>query len=229
MKFGAFLLSILLLVSATNHVSSSCQNKYVISRGLTCKEKQSIVHLHNRLRQSVALGQVRGQPSASMMMLLTWDDELARKAQELADTCKYGHDSSGSRAVSRFQVGQNIATRWTTWQETEAPDFAPQIKAWFNEVYQYRFNSGFSHETGHYSQMVWSDTYLVGCGYSHYYDGYKYNKYYVCNYGPTGNVYGKPPYRPGYPSCDSHGMSTSASYYGLCDSSSGYNNLDFCF
>jgi len=34
-------------------------------------------------------------------------------------------------------------------------------------------------------QLVWGDTYLVGCGYSHYYDPSRgYTKLYVCNYGP---------------------------------------------
>lgn len=34
-------------------------------------------------------------------------------------------------------------------------------------------------------QLVWGDTFLVGCGYSHYYDPSRgYTKLYVCNYGP---------------------------------------------
>jgi hypothetical protein len=34
-------------------------------------------------------------------------------------------------------------------------------------------------------QLVWGDTYLVGCGYSNYYDPSRgYTKLYVCNYGP---------------------------------------------
>lgn len=32
-------------------------------------------------------------------------------------------------------------------------------------------------------QLVWGDTNLVGCGFSYYQDA-KYNKLYVCNYGP---------------------------------------------
>lgn len=210
---------------------SSCHNKYVIGNGLSCKEKQAIVDYHNQLRQSVALGQVQGQPAASMMMHLTWDEELARKSQQLANTCRYGHDSSSDRSVPRFLVGQNIATTWTSWRTDNLPDFASQIKAWFDEVSIYKFNSGFSHATGHYSQMVWADTYLVGCGYSYYYDGRRYQKLYVCNYGPGGNVVGKAPYYTGYPSCNAHGMNMSPRYSGLCVSDTQMRNgLDnMCF
>ena len=57
-----------------------------------------------------------------------------------------------------------------------------------------RFNS----DTGHYTQVVWADTYTVGCGFSGFlsYDGW-YNKYYVCNYGPGGNVIGGSTYTVG--------------------------------
>lgn len=36
-----------------------------------------------------------------------------------------------------------------------------------------------------FAQVIWGDTYLVGCGYSFYYDPARgYTKNYVCNYGP---------------------------------------------
>ncbi|XP_065212226.1 venom allergen 5-like [Planococcus citri] len=209
---------VLLVLYNVGGISASCYNKYVIKRGLSCEDKQLILEMHNQLRQSVALGQVQGQPGASSMMLISWDQELANKAQQLADSCNYGHDSLSARSVQRFYVGQNIATTWSTWERDSVADFATQIKAWFNEVYAYRFNSGFSHETGHYSQMVWGDTYLIGCGFTYFYDGYRYQKIYVCNYGPGGNVAGKAPYYPGQPACDTHGMIGSSKYYGLCDS-----------
>lgn len=38
------------------------------SGGLSAYEKQAIVDAHNRLRQSVALGQVSSQPPAANMM-----------------------------------------------------------------------------------------------------------------------------------------------------------------
>lgn len=49
--------------------------------GLSCKEKQAIVDYHNQLRQSVALGQVQGQPAASMMMHLVNSNVILQRSK----------------------------------------------------------------------------------------------------------------------------------------------------
>lgn len=44
--------------------------------------------------------------------------------------------------------------------------------------------------TGHYTQVVWAKTTLIGCGRMTYKDK-GWNKHYVvCNYGPSGNFIG---------------------------------------
>ncbi|RZF47926.1 hypothetical protein LSTR_LSTR008730 [Laodelphax striatellus] len=186
------------------------------SGGLSCQEKDSIVSLHNTLRQRVALGSVSGQPPAANMLEMAWDEELARKAQSWADSCPAGHDSNYARRVGRFSVGQNIAKTWSSSGRSyaESPNFSSQINAWFSEVYHYSFGRG---GAGHYSQMVWGDSHLVGCGYTQYVDGTRNTKMYVCNYGPGGNVVGKSPYRPGPQSCAQIGASPSRKYSGLCE------------
>jgi hypothetical protein len=57
-----------------------------------------------------------------------------------------------------------------------------------------RFTSG----TGHYTQVVWADTYKVGCGFTAFRgsNGW-YSKLYVCNYGPGGNIIGGTMYKKG--------------------------------
>nr|CAD7269408.1 unnamed protein product [Timema shepardi] len=123
-----------------------------------------------------------------------------------------------------FPVGQNIAATWTTRTNTSpAPDFPRQINAWFNEVHQFGFyTTGFTPATGHYSQLVWGDSYLIGCGYSFYYDQSKgYTKLYVCNYGPGGNIIGARPYTVGSAACQPQ----SVRYHGLCGVKS-YTYLD---
>ncbi|KAF6203579.1 hypothetical protein GE061_001911, partial [Apolygus lucorum] len=147
----------------------------------------------------------------------TWDEELAAQAQRWANRCQFEHDSNAARRVSRFAVGQNLAITWTWPNPNDLghyPDFKTQIELWFNEVYQYR--GQFSHATGHYTQMIWGDTYLIGCGYSYYLQQNRYSKLYVCNYGPSGNIRGYTPYRRGAPSCTLYGTSPSTKYYGLC-------------
>lgn len=68
------------------------------------------------------------------------------------------HDQATQRDVGRFPVGQNIAATWTTRRPSNAqdatPDFNKQIHAWFDEVRAYGYKpTGYSHGTGHYSQV----------------------------------------------------------------------------
>lgn len=195
------------------------------SGGLTVHEKQAIVDAHNRLRQSVALGQISSQPPAANMMEMVWDDELAATAQRWSDQCIPAHDRAAQRDVGRFPVGQNLAATWTTRPPSgpsdSQPDFQKQIDAWFDEVRIFGFKpiSGV-HGTGHYSQLVWGETSHVGCSYTFYYDPARgYTKLYVCNYGPGGNVIGTNPYEKGYPSCSNFGLTESRKYSGLCAAS----------
>ncbi|XP_072939716.1 venom allergen 5-like [Epargyreus clarus] len=223
------------LLAATEGCSAGKQ--IMRSGGLSAYEKQAIVDAHNRLRQSVALGQVSSQPPAANMMEMVWDDELAATAQRWADQCTPAHDRAAQRDVGRFPVGQNLAATWTTRPPSEPadsePDFNKQIDAWFDEVHIYGFKpiSG-GHGTGHYSQLVWGETSQVGCGYTFYYDPVRgYTKLYVCNYGPGGNVIGSNPYEKGYPSCSTFGLSESRKYSGLCSSttytaSTSYQTVD---
>ena len=64
------------------------------------------------------------------------------------------------------------------------------------EFHVTRFTSG----TSTYTQVVWADTYKVGCGFTAFYgfDG-SYKKLYVCNYGPGGNIIGGSMYKTGWP------------------------------
>lgn len=63
-----------------------------LATGITDNQKYEILEAHNRLRSSVAQGQVAGQPSAQNMREMVWDDELAAKAQQWANQCTFQHD-----------------------------------------------------------------------------------------------------------------------------------------
>ncbi|KAF4518897.1 hypothetical protein B566_EDAN015289 [Ephemera danica] len=142
--------------------------------------------------------------------------------------CQYRPSAcTGKTLIPRFPVGQNVATTWTFENPSPAgpsPEFRRQVEAWFGEVMQWRLTRSdvehfhFSERTGHYTQLVWSDTYLVGCGYSYFKDPQRgYTKLYVCNYGPGGNVIGEHLYEPGQPTCTTGDLSTSRRYTGLCE------------
>jgi len=56
----------------------------------------------------------------------------------------------------------------------------------------------FTSATGHYTQVVWADTYKVGCGFTAYTDSAGwYWKFYVCNYGSCGNIISGSMYKTG--------------------------------
>lgn len=224
-KFSVYLIFASFHVFLVKDVFACLGKTMIRAGGLTCQDKQTILDEHNRLRQMVALGQIHGQPGAANMMEMVWDDELAAVAQKWALTCAEVHDTS--RDVRRFAVGQNIARTWKSKPFDSEPNWRRRIFAWFNEGQNY--DTGFSRATGHYTQLVWSETFLVGCGYSFYYDPARgYTKNYVCNYGPSGNVLGYEPYQLGEPSCNSFGMSFSNRYSGLCSHGSYYHLGAYC-
>ncbi|TDG48396.1 hypothetical protein AWZ03_005141 [Drosophila navojoa] len=212
MQHSALLPLALVLISCG--AAFACHGKLIAS-GITAEEKSIILQEHNRLRQLVATGRYPGQPGAENMREIVWDDELAARAQQWADNCQFRHDPH--RTINRFTMGQNLAVIWSTAPlDPDDGDFPSRIQNWFNEVQKYSFGDAWSPKTGHYSQLVWGETSLVGCGFSEYKDTIKYNKLYVCNYGPGGNVVGYNPYEVGKPSCATYGMKPSSRYQGLC-------------
>ncbi|XP_076356506.1 venom allergen 5-like [Tachypleus tridentatus] len=205
----------------------ACPGKKLLrSGGLSVEHKQSIVHIHNKLRAAVARGQEHGLPAASNMRQLSWDEELSEIAQRWADQCMDGHDQN--RNVERFPVGQNVAIAWTFNKEDnlrDEPDWETQVKAWYDEYKRVGFNHNhlypfkFKYSAGHFSQVVWGDTYKVGCGYTYHFDRMRgFSKIYVCNYGPGGNVISGTMYQSTHkPFCSTHGLRPSVKYYGLCE------------
>lgn len=150
--------------------------------GVSQAEKYQILESHNRLRQSVAQGQVANQPGAQNMQEMVWDDELAAKAQQWANQCTFEHDPSRYLGkwltpslelffhikvfgiqwfspsllfrVDRFTMGQNLAIIWSTIPLAENDgDFPSRIQNWFNEVRKYAWGAAWSAATGHYSQV----------------------------------------------------------------------------
>ncbi|XP_067004814.2 venom allergen 5 [Anabrus simplex] len=167
-----------------NGISNACDPQG--AHGVSNEEKNMIVDLHNKLRNK------------------TWDDGLAEVAQRWADQCNYGHDAC--RRDPRFkdvinQVGQNVA--YDASCEKKA-DWNVPMNMWYNEVSKFDRNDvnnyRFLMPIGHYSQVVWAETNKVGCGFRTYTTGGSCRRYYVCNYGPTGNFSNSKVYLTGSPS-----------------------------
>jgi len=208
--------------------------------GISSSEINTILNKHNTLRAKVANGrETQGcpgpQPSATNMLEMRWNSQLAEVAQAWAEQCPNlkgpnPHDASDNRKIcaSDYHVGQNI---YSYWGQDSTSAWENAIDSWYNEVKDMpnslvsRFGSNTCSSRGiigHYTQVVWAATNEVGCGGIHYPGTlggttYPESKIYVCNYGPGGNFLGSPLYESGTTAsnCPS-GTGASSDYPGLC-------------
>lgn len=128
----------------------------------------AIVDAHDRRRAAHCAGP------------LAWSEALAAHAQGWADHlaasgCRLEHSSDG--------YGENLAAGTAG---TLSPEDVAQM--WYREQASYDFDAGgFSMETGHFTQLVWTGTERIGCGVSQC-NGLDV---WVCNYDPPGNYEGE--------------------------------------
>lgn len=124
--------------------------------------KQAILSAHNHYR-----AKHHAPP-------LIWDQTLADYALKHANQCRFQH--------SRGPYGENLATGYRSLKEAQL--------AWYQEKNLYSYSKPqFSMTTGHFTQVVWSDTKKIGCAYVacnglHNTPG----NFLVCEYFPHGNV-----------------------------------------
>jgi hypothetical protein len=106
--------------------------------------------------------------------------DLQREAQDWANRCTFSHSGVANRGENLYwgPAGTNLDSNWAA------------VRWWYNEINQYNFgNPGFSQKTGHFTQVIWRDSTLIGCGRAvcgQY-------VYWVCRYYPPGNYLGQFP------------------------------------
>jgi uncharacterized protein YkwD len=106
---------------------------------------------------------------------LKWDPSLEASAAAFVAGCPTGH--SGERGK-----GENMAWGYRTWDQA--------VAAWYREVEAYDFDKpGFNGGTGHFTQLVWRDSRLVGCASNASCEGGQMPAW-VCQYSPPGNIMG---------------------------------------
>jgi pathogenesis-related protein 1 len=112
---------------------------------------------------------------------LTWSTELAAVAQKWANTLKSKGCVFGHSPQQKF--GENLAAGTSGALDPEST-----VGMWYDEIKLYKFPAGgFSMQTGHFTQVVWTTTKQVGCGQV----TCGGNDIYVCNYDPPGNWEGQ--------------------------------------
>jgi pathogenesis-related protein 1 len=134
---------------------------------LSHAEVETLLKLHNDARADVGVNP------------LAWSPKMAEQAQKWADYLA----SSGTFRHSDSAYGENLAG---------ASNLEKAVSLWLAEKATYRNRpiGRDSSASGHYTQMVWSKTKLIGCGKA---KGSQYTIF-VCNYDPPGNMRGERPY-----------------------------------
>ncbi|MBP7901380.1 MAG: hypothetical protein KA015_01045 [Spirochaetes bacterium] len=112
---------------------------------------------------------------------LQWSNEIEKYAQQWADKLA-SENKMYHRQPNKY--GENIY--WISGGDSNGQD---AVDAWYSEIKQYNFNKpGFSMATGHFTQLVWKGSTLIGCGKAKSKNG---GIYVVCNYSAPGNYSGK--------------------------------------
>ncbi|XP_075456336.1 glioma pathogenesis-related protein 1 isoform X2 [Ascaphus truei] len=151
---------------------------------------KEVVDAHNLHRSNVI-------PPAKRMLYMSWDPDLAKNARAWISRCKMQHNiylQSRHRNHPVFlHVGENLFSG-SFYNATFA------INLWVGEIKDYDYNTHVCNPgkmCGHYTQVVWDNSYKVGCA------GLKCGKSYIfcCSYGPPGN-YPRRPYQTGIPCSD---------------------------
>ncbi|XP_075065651.1 glioma pathogenesis-related protein 1 isoform X2 [Mixophyes fleayi] len=136
---------------------------------------KSTVDTHNLIRSKVT-------PTASNMKYMTWDSALATIAKSWTSKCINDHNTDlrkvGLHPVFR-SVGENLYNGPDTQMVAITKDWADEVA-----YYNYDTNECVPGEMcGHYTQVVWAESYKVGCAATKCPGSYGFIV--ACNYAPA--------------------------------------------
>lgn len=129
---------------------------------ISAEDRAQILESHNRVRR---------KEGASDMELMTWDEALAEKATEWAAKCIFEHGGSPlNPAETEKDYGQNlyvIASRTFDFANAIEVEWSSNEKVFYHydEVDQFKCAAPTGKTCGHYTQVVWATSRLVGCAY----------------------------------------------------------------
>ena len=155
--------------------SNQDQNQKVVKKVIKSKSNyeifvESALNMHN---------QYRAQHGAEP---LTVSQDLNKIAQDYANhIAKINSMVHSQNKYKGEPLGENIY--WCSGMPIEG---AAMTTSWYDEIKDYNFNKpGFKNGTGHFTQVVWKESKLVGFGYAQSSDGGYFG---VANYFPAGNM-----------------------------------------
>ena len=120
---------------------------------------------------------------------MTWSDRATGVAQTWADRCKFEHNTGTG-------YGENLYASTADSNATEPVD------TWASEAANYTYATNTcttSKVCGHYTQVVWRSSIMLGCGKSACTSNSPFGGtgtwfFWVCDYSPPGNFVGQKPY-----------------------------------
>lgn len=168
------------------------------------------------------------------MQTLSYSEIVARFAQEWANKCQWYHGHTKVDPVGTLDyphMGQNLY----------AISGAPSINltnvtlSWYYEKPDYDYDENKcppEKMCGHYTQVVWADSYEIGCGQATCpflnQSGFQGEaKLLVCNYGPSGNILERRPFQKGR-ACSKCSTGQFWCTKGLCNRTCSGNPGDDC-
>jgi len=158
-------------------------------------DAQTGLNAHNQVRTTVNQGGYAGQPVPNPALpLMNWDTGLASSASAYASQCVWAHSSD------RINTGENLYASTSL-----ASGIQDAVGAWAEEYRFYDFATRGctpGEQCGHYTQLVWQGSILVGCGDAvctplRNPDGsvlFDSGRHQVCHYATAGNITGNDPY-----------------------------------
>jgi pathogenesis-related protein 1 len=145
---------------------------------------------------------------------LTWSPMLAAYAQEWAtqlasdpSTCAQPVHRSGSDLQAK-NYGENLAAFSGRGGVGNVSTAQQAVNGWASEVSCWTYGTILGSEQcnmtcttnlhsdgcGHYTQIVWRKSLLLGCGVATCMNGQSTEDIWICNYSPAGNFVGQAPY-----------------------------------
>lgn len=176
------------------------------SGALTKTMAEAMLVAHNAARALVS-------PSAVNMPMLVWNNEIADNALRYIRQCdpnwgiQLQHSAASNRsAVAGFvYLGENLVSGPEL--DVEGAEFT--VALWVNEKLSFTYSGSCpgatlpcgscllgANECGHYTQVVWNTTVAVGCA-AVACPNMANDTFYICQYGPGGNIRAKAPYEEG--------------------------------
>ena len=142
------------------------------------------------------------------MIQMYYSESLGASAQKIANRCIFKHSQPKERKQPQFAVGENVfRIRFTAG--TPEKNWQNAIENWFAELKDFGGKSVVTFNphgpvTAHFTQLIWANTFFVGCGFASYSDSPgEISHLYVCHFGPTGNIINYPIYKASLsPGCE---------------------------